>query len=217
VAFVHGAGAPPTYYEDLLRDVAMAGHVVVAPAMPGSVDRSDFTALLSLPFQPGRIRQVLSAVTDGPQAIGVVDPERIALMGHSLGAMASLAVGFNTCCQDRRVDAVVSVAGELAELPDGSWVEGTVPVLLVHGDQDGTVPPAGSDAAVREVGTSAYLLAVRGGDHGAYLGPTGDGYEAVRDALLAFLRATVGGEPAGGLADLRTAGDRPGVRLTSRA
>jgi dipeptidyl aminopeptidase/acylaminoacyl peptidase len=216
VVFVHGAGAAPIFYEDLLRDVALAGHVVVAPAMPGSVDRSDFSALLSLPFQPGRIQDVVDAVTAGPQAIGAVDPERIALMGHSLGAMASLAVGFNSCCQDTRVDAVIAMAGELATFEGGSFVEGLAPLLLVHGDEDETVPFQGSREALRSVGTSAYLFAVLGGDHGAYLGRDAETFGPVRDAVLGFLRATVGGDPSGGLADLRNAGGEPGVRLTTR-
>ncbi len=66
------------------------------------------------------------------------------------------------------------------------------------------------------MGTSAYLLTVDGGDHGGYLGGDADVYPAVRDAILAFLLATVGDDPRGGLADLRAAGSRDGVRLRTR-
>jgi dienelactone hydrolase len=216
VVWVHGAGAPPEFYRDLLDDLATAGNVVVAPAMPGTVDNSSMAALLALPFQPGRVRQVINAVTTGPQAIAAADPERILVAGHSLGAMTALAEGFNSCCVDSRVDAVVAVAGELASFPGGIYNTGTVPVLLVHGEADDVVPYAGSGHALQEVGTSAYLLTVVGGDHGGYLNADDDAYPAVRDSILAFLHATVGGSPQAGLADLNTAGARAGVRLTTR-
>ena len=215
VVFVHGAGAAPMFYEDLLQDLAAAGNVVVAPTMPGSSDHSDMTAVASLPFQPGRVEQVIDAVTEGPQAIGAADPERIVIVGHSLGGMTALATGFNTCCTDRRVDAVVSIAGQLANFP-GAWGDGTVPVLLVHGERDETVPFSGSGDALQRVGTSAYLLTVVRGDHGGYLDPEDRAYPAVVDAIEAFFTATIGGDAQGGLTDLTTAGSMRGVRLTTR-
>ncbi len=217
VVFVHGAGAPPELYRPFLEPLAAAGHVVVAPAIPGSVDDAGFTALFSLPFQPGRVRQVIDAVTTGPQAIAAADPEKILVAGHSLGAMTALATAFNTCCDDQRVDAVIAFAGRLAGFPDGNYQSGAVPVLLVHGDADDVVPYGHSLEALRSVGSSSYLLTVEGGDHSGYLGAGADTFPAVRDATLAFLTATVGDDPLGGLADLTTAGEQPGVRLSTRS
>lgn len=216
VVFVHGAGAPPVFYEGLLQDLAAAGNVVVAPAMPGSVDHSDMTALAALPFQPGRVEQVVDAVTSGPQRIAAADPERIVVLGHSLGGMTALATAFNSCCDDQRVDAVVAIAGQLATFPTGTWGDGTVPVLLVHGEDDETVPYRGSREALQQVGTSAYLVTVVDGDHGQYLGPEHDAYPAVVASIVSFFEATIGGDPQGGLADLRTAGSMDGVRLRAR-
>ena len=216
ILFVHGAGAPPEYYEDLLTDLAGEGNVVVAPAMPGSVDDAGAGALLALPFQPGRVHEVIDAVTEGREAIPIADPERIVVAGHSLGAMTALATAFNTCCGDQRVDAVVAIAGQLASFPDGAWTSGSVPVLLVHGRNDDTVAYSGSGEAFQEVGTSAYLLTVERGDHGGYLDAENPAYPAVRDAVLAFLLSTVGDQPQAGLADLAVAGGRRGVRLTTR-
>ena len=216
VVFVHGAGAPPEFYEELLTEVAVEGNVVVAPAMPGSSDNADAAALLALPFQPGRVRDVIDAVTEGREAIPAVDPERVIVAGHSLGAMTALATAFNTCCTDPRVDAVVAIAGQLATFPEGAWNTGSVPVLLVHGRLDETVAYTGSGEAFQAVGTSAYLLTVEAGDHGGYLRAENRRHPAVRDAILAFLLSTVGGQPQAGLADLAVAGGRPGVRLTTR-
>jgi dienelactone hydrolase len=216
VVFVHGAGVPPIFYDDLLRDLAAAGHVVVAPSMPGSVDHSNFQALAALPWQPWRVQQVIDEVTTGPRSLDAVDPERIVVVGHSLGGMTALALGFNRCCADPRVDGVVAVAGRLATLPGGAWRRGEIPVLLVHGDGDRTVPYRGSTEAMDRVGTSAHLLTVRRADHGEYLGPEHRAYPAVVAALLGFLELTVDGNPDSGLADLAAAGRMPGVRLTTR-
>jgi dipeptidyl aminopeptidase/acylaminoacyl peptidase len=214
VVFVHGAGAPPVDYTDLLEDIASAGHVVVAPAMPGSVDDSSIGALLALPFQPGRVRQVIAAVTGpGPEHLRAVDPQQVALVGHSLGGMTALAVGYHTCCVDPRVDAVVSIAGEAADFPNGQYQAVGPPLLLVHGERDDTVPYEGSVNALALLGNPAYLLTLEDADHGSYLGPEARRYRTVVDAIDAFLDATVGGAPAAGLADLRAAGNRPGVTL----
>ena len=216
VLFVHGAGAPPQFYEPLLEGLAAAGNVVVAPAMPGSVDHSDFSALASLPFQPGRVKQVLDAVTTGPQAIHDADPERIVVMGHSLGAMTSLAIGFNSCCLDQRIDAIVAIAGDMATFPGGRYASGTLPLLLVHGEDDDIVPFLASGQALQQLGTSAYLVAVEGGDHTNYLAPEDRAFPAIVAAIVSFFEATIGGDPRGGLADLTSAGSMPGVRLTPR-
>jgi len=216
ILFVHGAGAPPQFYTPLLEGLAAAGNIVVAPAMPGSVNHSDFSALAALPFQPGRVKQVLDAVTTGPEAIHAADPERVVVMGHSLGGMTALAMGFNSCCDDQRIDAVVSIAGDMATFPGGRYSGGTLPLLLIHGDADETVPFAGSGEALQQLGTSAYLLAVEHGDHTGYLAEDNRAFPAVVAAIVSFFEATIGGDPRGGLADLTTAGSMPGVRLTTR-
>ncbi|HEY8057455.1 MAG TPA: alpha/beta hydrolase [Acidimicrobiales bacterium] len=213
VVWVDGPDAPPESYEGLLGEIAAAGHVVVAPTMPGNAGAE---AGVALPFQPDRVRQVIDAVTTGPYAIAAADPEHVAVTGHGLGAMTALAVGFNSCCVDHRVDAVVAVAGGLTAFPGGSYNTGTIPVLLVHGARDDVVPYARSGEALQEVGTSAYLLTVDRGDHDGYLRSAGVVHAAVRDAILAFLDATIGGSPQAGLADLNFAGGRPGVLLTTR-
>ena len=115
-----------------------------------------------------------------------------------------------------RVDAVVSIAGELAHFPGGRFGRGAVPLLLIHGEADDVVPFGGSGEALQELGTAAYLLAVDQGDHGTYLGRADGAYPAVLAAIVAFFEATIGGNPRDGLPDLAGAGSMPGVRLTAR-
>jgi fermentation-respiration switch protein FrsA (DUF1100 family) len=76
------------------------------------------------------------------------------------------AVGFNTCCHDDRVDAVM-VEGLINDFPlDGDYaadLKGT-PVMFMHGDADPT-PIADIHAAFDAAEPPKYLLSIPGGDH----------------------------------------------------
>ena len=66
-----------------------------------------------------------------------VDPERIGVVGISLGAFLGLAVA----AQDRRVRAIVDFYGGLPE-PIASTFERMGPALILHGEADAIVPVA---------------------------------------------------------------------------
>jgi carboxymethylenebutenolidase len=63
------------------------------------------------------------------------DPERVGLIGFSLGAYLSLALAV----EDKRIKAVVDFFGGM---PDHfvERLDGMPPVLILHGEQDRTVP-----------------------------------------------------------------------------
>jgi carboxymethylenebutenolidase len=113
-----------------------------------------------------------------------VDPKRIALVGYSLGAYLSVAVGW----EDPRVGAVVDYYGGIPG--EQRPRRGGPPVLILHGDADNTVPVA----EARRLDT---LLSERGVPHEVKIYP-GAGHvfdvdsQAQRDDALertvAFLR-----------------------------
>jgi len=128
-----------------------------------------------------------------------VDPARIALLGHSVGAAASLLLA----SRRREVAAVVSIAAfshpeivmrrqmEANHIPYRligwvvlNYIERTIgfhfddiapvttiakipcPVLLVHGDDDRTVPHADAEAIFASArGSQVELLTIKGADH----------------------------------------------------
>ena len=74
-----------------------------------------------------------------------VDRHDVGIAGHSLGAITTLGLALNTCCHDRRVEAAVAFSGLQLPFPPGTPYAGRIPpLMLVHGDKDGTVPYAGS-------------------------------------------------------------------------
>ena len=107
VVFGHGFDVLPSLYAQLLRAWASAGYVVAAPTFPlenadapGGPDEAD------LVNQPRDMSFVISALTGRRSPLaGLVDPERIAVAGHSDGGETALAVAYDRYFRDPRVRA----------------------------------------------------------------------------------------------------------------
>ena len=109
VVFAHGSGGLGTDYFPMLRSWAAAGYVVAAPEFPVAASgpdgrQGDSSSIEDLANQPADmsflVTQLLAATTP---IHDVLDPNRVGAPGHSLGAMATLAVTENTCCRDERM------------------------------------------------------------------------------------------------------------------
>jgi fermentation-respiration switch protein FrsA (DUF1100 family) len=194
IVFNHGQQGEPQQYLLAFERWASAGYVVAAPRHP-----------LTIRGGPGAqfVNDMVGEVGDVPFTISRVDDElgsmvdvgSVAVAGHSSGAVVAFAVGFNTCCHDDRVDAVV--VESLFNVPfDGEYSEdlhGT-PVLFVHGTAD-VNPIDQSRTAFDQAGSPKFLLAIEGGNHSEMYR---DGPEAgpIADAALAFFDLTLKGDGA---------------------
>ena len=98
-----------------------------------------------------------------------IDVHRIGVAGHSLGAVTTLAVSYNSCCHDSRIDAAVEMDGEL-NVPrgptgefSGSYFKGhNPPLLVVNGTKDTIGPYVVSQAIYAEApGPEVLPLAYR--------------------------------------------------------
>ena len=194
VVFAHGFGGTPEGAINLIERWAAAGNIVVAPRFP--LSRPDAPAgpdAGDVLGQTGDISFLITEVTalgagTGTPLAGLVDPERIGLIGHSNGAITSVAVAGNTCCQDPRIDAVIEIAGTVQTFPGDGYDWGAAPPLLVvHGTGDTLVR---YDEAIRifnaAIGPKA-LLTIDGAQHGAYYSTSGIGHEATAVVTTDFL------------------------------
>ena len=184
VVFNHGQQGEPQQYAPAFETWARAGYVVAAPRHPVSVRNGPGGGFVDdVEGELGDVSFVIDRLDR--ELADLADVDHLVVAGHSSGAILAYAVGFNTCCHDDRVDAVLIQAGQDATL-DGEYADdlkGT-PVLFMHGDADLT-PIADVHALFEAAESPKYFLTIAGGDHS---GSFRDGPPApmVADTALAF-------------------------------
>ncbi len=168
IVFSHGITATGPFYTSLLQRWARDGYVVAAPTYPltsfGVRFPGDAVALADYRNQPADVSFVIDSILAqaedaGDPLHGHVDASRIGAGGHSLGAITTLGLVFNSCCTDKRIKAAEDFAG--AELPFGGGSFEpfpTTPLLIVHGAKDGTVPVAAGDKVWAGITGPAWYL-----------------------------------------------------------
>ena len=121
--------------------------MIAAPSFPlSNHDAPGGATIGNFPDQPGDVSYVITAMLrlDHSTAGGfhdLLDTHLIGAVGHSLGAVTVLGVAYNSCCTDRRVVAAVSIDGVEIPFGTGRFFTGPrIPLLLLHGDADQTVP-----------------------------------------------------------------------------
>jgi predicted dienelactone hydrolase len=214
VVFSHGFTANGPAYRALLEQFAAAGYVVAAPTFPlssggapGGPNLGDYLN------QPGDVSFVIDEMLrlhrdPASPLYGLLRPHRIGVAGHSLGAITTLGVAYNSCCQDPRIDAAVPMSGIQLPFGTGTYHEGpAVPLLLIHGTSDGTVPYAGSTQAFAAARAPKFLVSLLGGGHVPFFGAHGP---VVVDSTIAFFDRYLKREP-GSLLRLMIAAHVPGV------
>jgi predicted dienelactone hydrolase len=170
IVLTHGFNGHPRKFTELTEAWAQAGYVVAAPTFPLTNDElAGERVVADYSNQPGDVSFVidkmleLSEGEDDPLR-GRLDGDRIGVAGLSLGGVTTFAVTYNTCCRDPRIDAAITMAG--ARFPyDGSYELAGVPLLLLHGDADPTLPYQGSADAYTEAAAPKFLVTILGGGH----------------------------------------------------
>ena len=177
LVFVHGYDQTPADYHNLITIWAQAGYLVAATTFPrtshdtaAGLDAADYRN------EPADVSFVitqtfaLGASAAGP-LVGLVDPTRVAAVGHSLGAEVVLGL-LNRCCREPRLVAAVSLAGSEQFNPgvpafpkDGYFAGVTVPLLLVHGDADAENPYDRSVTAYAGASPPKFFVTLHGVGH----------------------------------------------------
>jgi predicted peptidase len=171
VVALHGALGDETSYFSPIYDPA---------AIKGAADRQGF--IIAMPTWLGRFGNAAAAEEDVIRVIKEVqsnykiDPARIYLTGHSLGAFGVWQMAFN---HPELFAALAPVSGGSPVRPDAlapllAKIK-VIPILVVHGSKDGIIPPARSreivDAA-KKAGLQVTFTEVPGADHMSVVGST---------------------------------------------
>ncbi len=171
IVFAHGFLALPSTYSALLDHWARAGFVVAAPIFPDTSARSPHPEETAIVHQPADVSFVISSLlaqsrTRSSPLWGLISPRAIGVAGHSDGGDTVVALGYNSCCQDRRVRAVADLSG--AEWPGfpPSWFQtGGPPLLVVQGTGDDINPPEDSKEIYESDPGPKWFLSILGGGH----------------------------------------------------
>jgi len=156
--FSHGATGSKDVYQPLAKFWAGHGYVVIQPTHLDSheyggriSDRS--TLARAWKDRVDDVRFILDSLAEIdrrlPGDAARIDPERIAMAGHSYGAITSQMIGGMQYVlpggrkigfADDRVDCfvIISPQGTGKALTDESYREMTRPMLMITGDNDGT-------------------------------------------------------------------------------
>lgn len=175
VVYTHGSGGLRYIHSDYTETLASHGYLVVAADHAGNTAVDQFLQTeddrATIAFNRPRDVQVLIDQMTNPENIdtagfvGSVDPERVAVTGHSLGGYATLAVAggmsndAGTIEPDPRVDALIPLAPAIGDgdpadslLTEEFLVNVTAPVLVMVGTADASTPPSPNvDRTVAEV------------------------------------------------------------------
>ena len=172
VVFGHGFTLTPAPYSKLLEAWARAGYVVAAPRFPlenakapGGPDESD---LINQPADMSFvISKLLSASSrPGGQLEGLIDPQRIAVSGHSDGGETALAVAYDHRFRDPRVGAAAILSGaRIPGVTGFSLPPHTPPLLATQGTADTINAPRFTRSFYDAASPPKFLLTLFGASH----------------------------------------------------
>jgi dienelactone hydrolase len=200
VLFAHGYNVTPDFYAPLLERWAAAGYVVAAPVFPilsgsdGGASHVDYEQTWT--DASFVITQVLKL--GGTELLtGLVDPNRIAVAGHSDGEVISFGLGFLQCCRDLRVRSVISMAGDLSNANNPSVRDTGTPILHIMETNDEFDPYPDSIQWDRDnLDSPRWMLSLLGASHvPPYTQPGNPAFELVSTATIAFFDGTLKGHP----------------------
>ena len=188
IVALHGYGGDSNFIvRDRLVDLAEAGgYVVVGPmgynatgwyGSPviliggGAVDPPNLAQLSEL--------DVLNVLAIAQREYAI-DPNRIYLMGHSMGGAGTIFMG-QKHSEIWAAAAAIAPAAFMMQANEstllGRFKDAKLPLMITQGDQDNVVPPAGTRtwaAAMDALGMEHEYIEKAGLDHGTIIGPSMD-------------------------------------------
>jgi dienelactone hydrolase len=216
ILYSHGSNSFGAEYEPLLRQWASAGYVIAAPDYPlSNMNAPGGATVTDLGQQPADARFVidrmlaLSSKRSGKLA-GTIDAKRIGASGHSLGALTTYRLVYQTCCADKRIKAAAPMSGTAGDPPE-FFTGISTPLLAEHGDADGTIAyQAGADTYAKASPPKFFLTLIGGGHTPPYRGGPDPAPTTVAHVTLDFFDRYLKTD-RGALERLRHDANQPGV------
>lgn len=202
IVLSHGFTGHPDEYAEQIPTWAADGFVVAAPefpltnrGVPGA--NGNVTDVVNQPGDVSFVIDEVLAAGDDPSSPlhGLVDPEAIGVVGHSLGGATTWAVSFDTLRRDERIDSTVVFAGLTFPMPGSELdLDSGLPLLVFHGDAD-DVPMDSSLAAYEAAASPKWFVTLLGAEHRLAFTDEESPYdELVTTTVLDFWHGTLDGD-----------------------
>ena len=215
ILHAHGSDGDARKFTELAGAWARHGYVVVVPNFPLTSDTSGGPSVIGdYVNQPGDLHFVLDQVlhleaTPGTPVVGKIDTDHIGLSGLSLGGATAYAFGFNSCCADARIKAVIIMSGIKAPVGAGRFVFDK-PLLIFHGTDDPLIEYSTAVTAYASAAPPKYFVTLHGAGHAPSYEDTPDPHDAVVIATtLDFWNDYLKGRKAAGARLLKDAAHPP--------
>ncbi len=173
IIFGHGFALTPAYYARLLDFWTREGYVVAAPIFPGEnenapggPDRAD------LVNEPGDMKFLISWMVNqdsDPESPfrDLIEPDEIAVSGHSDGGDTALQVAYSPQFRDPLVKAAAILSGAFGVpyFSPFSFPSGGPPLLATQGTDDEINRPSETNEYFSAAPAPKYLLELIGASH----------------------------------------------------
>jgi len=147
------------------------GYVLAAVDYPlSSGDAHGGPTVNDVRNQPGDVSFVLDHLltrnsTEGDSLFGLIDPQRIAVAGLSLGGLTSQLTAFHRDMRDPRIAAAVSIAGPAVFLTPEFFSTSSMPFMMIAGSADAIIPYEAHAAQIPQKSPQSLLVTLQGGTH----------------------------------------------------
>jgi hypothetical protein len=178
---LQGANVDKSNYADFARIVASYGFVVAIANQPRSLQQFGFTGLLPETSQIDAVLKQVKRENSNPTTpiAGIVDTQKLTLLGHSAGGAVGLSAIGNLCiapvlCEGsfHRPKELVGGAFFAANLRDQTTQEfipihnSGIPIALIQGDRDSIALPQRAQATYDNIQSPPKaLITVSGANH----------------------------------------------------
>jgi predicted dienelactone hydrolase len=186
VVISHGNGGSHLIYRAISTHLARNGYVVALLEHAGNNRNNNELEGTheNLVNRPRHVRLTIDAVSSDPQFSACVQPDNVAIIGHSIGGYTALAVAGGTPWSetrqkvdveaDPRVRALVLLAPATAwYLPEDSLSQVSVPILMLVAEHDPFTPRWHADLVLDRVPDRAQVTCrvIENAGHFSFLSP----------------------------------------------
>jgi predicted dienelactone hydrolase len=171
VVYSHGYMSSVDEADYMVDFLVPKGYVVVAVNYPLSNGTAPGGPIVTdVIHQAGDVSFVIDQLlarntASGDRLQGMIDPQRIAAVGLSLGGLTTQLAAYHPEARDPRIQTAVSIAGPSAMLEREFFQTTDMPFMMIGGTDDAIVPYEMNAAPMPDKVNNSWLVTLDGGSH----------------------------------------------------